>query len=101
MGAYNDAITGTCDKITFASTGKSTRFGDLSTVHMGSGGASNSVKGFQLGGQIVADGAASNIIDSIVIAHGGTSLDFGDLTRTAGGKAAASSGEHGGLTDGY
>ena len=72
MGCYNDAITGTCDFITMASQGKSVRFGDLSTVHMGTGGASNSIKGFQLGGQQVSNGDATNIIDSMVIATGGT-----------------------------
>ena len=95
MGGGEDYITN-CSYITFATTGNTIDFGELSTGKGYSTAVSDSITCMMGGGQLAPGGSVTNQIDSLSIATGGTAVDSGDLTVTKRENSAASNG-HGGL----
>ena len=82
-GSQTNAI----EYITMSTLGNGADFGDLTEARMGSGGASNAVRGIFGGGH-----PAKTVMDSIEIATLGSATDFGDLIRGQfrGGTASSS-----------
>ena len=73
-------------KITIATTGNSTDFGDLSVPRMRGGAAGDATRGLCSSGNATVSGSNSNsnVIDYVTIATPGNAVDFGDgtLVRT-------------------
>ena len=67
---------------TFASTGNTTDFGNLSVARRNCTGASNQTRGISAGGGNQPETTVYNTIDYVTIASTGDAKDFGDLTRT-------------------
>jgi len=74
--------------ITFAITGNSVSFGNLTVGRVGAGGCSSSTRGLFGGGYT---STYVNIIDYISIASTGNAIDFGDLTVSREAAAALAS----------
>jgi len=102
MGGYVPAPvnrTNVMDYITIASTGNATDFGDLLAdggLTYGAG-ASNSVRGIFMGGEIGSAPYNSSKIQYITIASTGNSANFGDID-SMGQYAGSCSNGHGGLS---
>ena len=95
MGGGDSYVTN-CSFITFATTGNSTEFGELTTGKSYSNAVSDRITCMMAGGQLAPGGSITNQIDSLNIATGGTAIDSGDLTVTKRENGAASN-AHGGL----
>jgi len=75
-GIYQDRI----DKITIATLGNASNFGNLTLARDGSGGVASPTRGVFAGGSISP--VRSNVMDFVTIATDGNAQDFGDLTNT-------------------
>ncbi len=102
MGGYVPAPavrTNTIDYVTIANTGNASDFGDLLAdegLAYGAG-ASNSVRGIFMGGEIGSSPYNSSAIQYITIASTGNTQDFGDID-SMGQYAGSCSNGHGGLS---
>tara|TARA_B100000963_G_scaffold194863_1_gene169521 strand:+ start:110 stop:1153 length:1044 start_codon:yes stop_codon:yes gene_type:complete len=83
------------EKITIATLGNATNFGDASHTSFAKGGTSSSTRGVFIGGANTSPGIVNNI-EYNEISTEGDSVDFGDMT-TSGAWIAATSNGHGGL----
>ena len=77
-GVYQDRI----DKITIASKGDASNFGNLTIARDGAGGVASPTRGVFATGYIAPD--RINILDYVTIATEGDAKDFGDLTNKRG-----------------
>jgi len=75
FGVYQDRI----DKITIASLGNASNFGNLTLAREGIGGVTSPTRGVLVGGYI--NPARINVMDFVTIATEGNAEDFGDLTN--------------------
>ena len=102
-GSYPaDNPTTTVNRITTATTGNASDYGDLTVARVGLGGGSNNTRSVFASGSTDASQDSrntSNVIDYIEIASSGNATDFGDLTVARRGIAPASNG-NGGLVSG-
>jgi hypothetical protein len=83
FAGVNAAGGNTIARITIASTGDATDFGDLTSARQSLAGFASSTRG------CFAGGSTENTIDYVTIASAGNATDFGDLTE---GKNVASGG---------
>ena len=74
-GVYQDRI----DKITIASLGNASNFGNLTVARDGAGGVASPTRGVLAGGYIAP--GRLNFMDFVTIATEGNAEDFGDLTN--------------------
>ena len=74
-GVYQDKI----EKITIASLGNASNFGNLTVARDGAGGVASPTRGVLAGGYIHP--TRSNVIDYVTIATEGNAEDFGDLSN--------------------
>lgn len=91
LGWSGSAALNTIDKITMATPGNATDFGDLTVARapFGNSAGSNGTRGiFALG----YTGSTSNVIDYITIASPGNATDFGDFTNAGYGSSAGGTG---------
>ena len=81
------------DFITISTLGNAARFGDPSDTRygIGSGIASNAIRGVFGGGEDYTPGTKMNLIDYITIATLGNAIDFGDMTQARSDMAFTSS----------
>jgi hypothetical protein len=86
--------TNVIDYVTIATTGNATDFGDLSAKRGFTASASNSIRGFCIGGRDTSDNSVSTI-EYVTINTTGNSVSFGDVTTTYLNSACSSA--HGGL----
>jgi hypothetical protein len=86
--------TNVIDYVTIATTGNATDFGDLSAKRGFTASASNSTRGFCIGGRDTSDASVS-AIEYVVISTTGNSVSFGNVTTTYLDSACSSA--HGGL----
>jgi len=93
--AYYDII----DKITIASTGNASDFGDLTQNVFMCTGVSDSTRGIRGGGAKSPSPANTNTMDYVTIASDGNAANFGDLT-TANQRSAGMSNSIRGLFSG-
>lgn len=87
--------TNVIDYVTIATTGNATDFGDLSAQRGFTTSASNSTRGFCIGGRDTSDNSVSTI-EYVTIATTGNSVSFGSSVTTSYLNSACSS-AHGGL----
>ena len=93
--AYYDII----DKITIASTGNASDFGDLTENVFMCTGVCDSTRGIRGGGAKSPSPANTNVMDYVTIASDGNAANFGDLT-TANQRSAGMSNRTRGLFSG-
>ena len=78
-GNPSPALSSQISYITLASTGDASDFGEATSAHVTSGGASSSTRGLFAGGYNPAE---LKSIDYVTIASQGNGVDFGELTNT-------------------
>ncbi len=78
------------DYITFATTGDSTEFGDLTVARRGMGACSSPTR-TAFGGGYIKPQSHTKVVDVVTIQSKGDAIKFGDLTDSRGHMAAASS----------
>ena len=104
-GGFNNTPASTTNKdyieyITFATTGNSTDFGNLTFARRLPHAASSATRGLWAGGEGAAPTNVVNIIDYVTIASTGNATDFGDSTVNGGG-GGSSNGIRGVFGGGY
>ena len=92
-GVSAGARTPTMSSVTFATTGNSTQFGDLTLGRTALAACNSSTRGVFAGG--VRDGTEQNIIDYVTFASLSNAVDFGDLTQARKGASGCSSSTRG------
>ncbi len=78
------------DYITFATTGDSNEFGDLTVARRGMGACSSPTR-TAFGGGYIKPQSHTKVVDVVTIQSKGDAIKFGDLTDSRGHMAAASS----------
>jgi hypothetical protein len=86
--------TNVIDYVTIATTGNATDFGDLSSPRGFTASASNSIRGFSIGGRNTSDASVSTV-EYVTINTTGNSTNFGNISLTYINSACSSA--HGGL----
>jgi hypothetical protein len=80
-GGYTPSASDLIDAVTFASTGSSFDFGNLTVGRWDPAGFSSPTRGVIANGTAVAAGnSVSNVIDFVTISTSGNAQDFGDAT---------------------
>jgi len=101
--ASSGAMLSTVQFITWASTGNTTSFGNLTTARFMLSGLNSATRGVFCGGSN-GSGTQYNTMDYITMSSSGTAAGFGSLTTTAGGfgpLATSSSSTRGIIGGGY
>ena len=88
-GYYNSARNNSISKITIATPGNATDFGDLTEARNTLGGAGDGSRGLFIGGRN-ASFTYVDTIDYVTIANAGNATDFGNLTVGRSENSAAS-----------
>ena len=71
------------DKVTVATTGDASDFGDLTVARSAQATSSNGTRGVIMGGSnSFSSGGSGETIDYITIPAGGNATDFGDMATT-------------------
>lgn len=84
------AAVNTIDRISLASTGNATSFGDLTVARRDLASCASNTRGIWAGGGTTYLESQYNVIDYVTIASAGNATDFGDLLSSTNGLAGAS-----------